>query len=218
VTRSRELVEHILRTFALVGGLAAGIILALVLLPLPVAGILILVAVVLVVYLSPRLQAHWTPVSDRVARFAWEDAAGVPHETVVEMARLESATSGGLSRVQSRILRVSSYRLQGKRRRLERVLVGDDAEWLGRHGERLWFLVRDRYHSGRQGLVGHDLQTLKVSFHQRGEEVESEAPPKRGKGRTAAGTGRTLQLDTREGRVEVELKSGVVVPVAGKWD
>ena len=214
MTRSGELMAHVLRTAALVLSLAGGGFLAVLLLPLPVALVLILVALGLVIFFTGRLQAHWTPVSDRVARFPWEDAAGVPHETVVEMARLESPTYGGLSTVKSRILRVSSYRLPGKRRRLERVLVGDDAEWLGRHGERLWFLVRSRYHSGRKGLVGHDLQTLAVTFHQPGEEVEPETPRERGKGRTPPGTGTTLQLDTREGRVEVEFRSGVVVPVA----
>lgn len=204
---------HILRTLSLVVALAGGAILAFLLLPPLVAGVLILVGIVGVVFFTARLQALWTPVSDRVARFAWEDAAGVPHETVVEMARLESPTFGGLSTVKSRILRVSSYRLQGKRRRVRRALVGDDAEWLGRHGGRLWFLVRDRYHSGRKGLVAHDLQTLEVTFHHPGDEVETEEPPGRRKGGTPPGTGRRVLLDTREGRVEVELMSGVVVAV-----
>lgn len=211
MSRVAEYGAHILRTLILIATLAGGAILAFLLLHPLAAGAVILVGLVLVVFYTARLQAFWTPVSDRVARFAWEDAAGVPHETVVEMARLESPTFGGLSTVKSRILRVSAYQVGGKRRRVERVLVGDDAEWLGRHGGRLWFLVRDRYHSGRKGLVAHDLETLAVAFHHPGDEVEPEEPPGGRKGRTPPGTGTTVQLDTREGRVTVELKSGTVV-------
>lgn len=211
MSRAGEYAGHILRTLGMIVALAGGAILAFVFLHPIVAGMLILVGLVLVVFYTAKLQAHWTPVSDRVARFAWEDSTGAPHETVVEMARLESPTFGGLSTVKSRILRVSTYRIQGKRQRLKRVLVGDDAEWLGRHGGRLWFLVRDRYHSGRKGLVAHDLETLDVAFHQPGDEVDLDEAPERGRGRTPPGTGTTVQLDTREGRVTVELKSGTVV-------
>jgi hypothetical protein len=214
VSRAGEYAGHILRTLGMVVALVGGGILAFLFLHPLAAGALILVGLVLVVFYTAKLQAFWTPVSDRVARFAWEDSAGVPHETVVEMARLESPTFGGLSTVKSRILRVSSYRIEGKRRRLKRELVGDDAEWLGRHGARLWFLVRDRYHSGRKGLVAHDLQTLAVTFHQPGDEVEPEEPRGGRKGRTPPGTGTTVQLDTREGRVTVELASGEVMPAA----
>jgi len=210
VSRAAEYGAHILRTLILIAALAGGAVLAFLFLHPLAAGAVILVGLVLVVFYTAKLQAFWTPVSDRVARFSWEDSAGVPHETVVEMARLESPTFGGLSTVKSRILRVSAYRIQGKRRRLKRALVGDDAEWLGRHGGRLWFLVRDRYHSGRKGLVAHDLETLAVVFHHPGDEVEPEEPRGR-KRRTPPGTGTTVQLDTREGRVTVELRSGTVV-------
>ena len=211
MSRAGEYAGHILRTLGLVLALAGGGLLAFLLLPPLVAGVLVLAGLVLVVLYTAKLQALWTPVSDRVARFSWEDGDGVPHDTVVEMARLESPTSGGLSTVRSRILRVSTYRIQGRRQRVGRVLVGDDAEWLGRHGDRLWFLVRNRYHSGRRGLVAHHLETLTVVFHQPGHEVEPDEAPGRGKGRTPPGTGTTVQLDTREGRVTVDLKTGTVV-------
>lgn len=210
-SRAGEYAGHLLRTLGLVLALAGGAVLAFWLLPPLVAGGITLAGLVLVVVYTGRLQAHWTPVSDRVARFSWKDAQGIPHETVVELARLESPTFGGLSTVRSRILRVSAYRIQGKRRRVKRVLVGDDAEWLGEHGGRLWFLVRSRYHSGRKGLVAHDRQTLAVAAHHPGEGVEPEEPQGRKRGRTPPGTGTTVELDTREGRVTVDLRSGEVV-------
>jgi hypothetical protein len=162
--RSREILIHILRTLALVGALASACIVILFLLPPVIALPAMLVGIALFIFYTGRLHAHWAPIADTIARFRWADEQGYEFETVVERAKIDAATLGGASAVKSRVLRLSLYSTANAKRK-RRVLIGDDATYLGRHGERLWFFIRDRYHSGRDGLVGHDLRELGVSFH-----------------------------------------------------
>lgn len=199
--RSREVALHLGRTVGMVVGLAVVVLSLALLVPFPWGLAVALVPVVAFVIASGRMHAHWAPVADELARFPWTDGGGSALETVVERAKVDAATWGGLHAVKSRTLRLSSY--QGGRRR-RRVVVGDDARWLGRHGGRLWFLVRDGYHSRKTGLLGYDIQTLDVTFHQPGTEVA--AGPRRG------GEGGTFSLDTPSGRVRVDLGRGEVIP------
>lgn len=216
-TRTREVLVHLGRTLLLVFGLA-GVLLGLsTLLPHPWGLASALGVLVGVVVASGRRHAGWAPVADEVARFPWEDFEGIPQETVVERAKVDAAIWGGAGAVKSRALRLSTW--QGTRRR-GRVVVGDGARWLGRHGERLWFLVDDGYHSGRTGLVGYDLRTLEVTSHHPGTAAPVEH---RGGRRRNAGGGRpggggsggnaaTFAVH-RDGRtVHVDLERGAVIP------
>lgn len=208
MTNTRELVVHALRTIALSLGLAFVLLLVVYLLirfgsDLFAAGaaallliVMLLAAVLVVAVLLGRRHAGWAPVFDTLDEVHWSDEHGEAMATAVERAKIDAATCSGADAVRSRVLRVSVYRARDRQRR-KRVAVGDIARYLGRYGDRLWFLVNDRYHSGRIGLVGYDVEKLDVTFHLPGLFE------------LAAGTERSgplVRLDGPDGRIAVDLR------------
>lgn len=176
MTTTREHAIHALRILALSVGL--GLLLFLILYLFVSYGaahlsaeattlvlLVVLVAfVVFIVVITRRRHALWTPAADVVEEVGWVDDRGEAMVTVVELAKIEASTRYGPRVIRSRVLRISVYR-RSDRRRKKRIAVGDAATYLGHHGERFWFLIGDRYHAGRIGLVGYERATLEVTFH-----------------------------------------------------
>lgn len=211
---TREVLGHLGRTVALVAGLAGVTLILMLVVPPPWGMVAALGVLGVFVVASGRMHALWAPAADVLARVPWEDEGEGGGETRVERARVDAATRGGLGAAKSRALRLSTW--QGTRRR-GRVVVGDGARWLGRHGERLWFLVDDPYHSGLTGLVGYDLRTLEVTFHHPGTAAPVEHRDGRRKsprGRPGGGgkTAATFALDHDGDRVLVDLGRGELIP------
>lgn len=211
---------HLLRTVGLVGALAAGAIGIVLLLPAAAALGVLLVGVGVVAVVTGRRHPGWAPVAERVAGHPWTSESGTRHETVVERALVDAAVWGGVTAIRSRVLRISVYR-EGRRRPLRRVAVGEDARWLGCHGKRLWFHVADGYHAGRAGLLGYDLRTAAVTFHQPGDPVEMAelrapasvegGPPSRAR-RSRRDRRPVMAVGGPGGAVLVDLARGEVIP------
>lgn len=208
MTKPRDVAVHALRTIALSLGLGLGLLLAVYLiiyigsahLPIgvtvTVALFLLLVFVVCTAVFLGRRHAVWAPVFDVLEEVQWADR-GEAMVTAIERAKIDAAIYDGMDAVRSRVLRMSVYRSRG-RRRTKRVAVGDAATYLGRYGDRLWFLVGDRYHSGRIGLVGYDYAQLQVTFHLEGA-LELAGKKKRA-------SGPVVHLNGPDGRFEVDLR------------
>jgi hypothetical protein len=72
-------------------------------------------------------------------------------ETVVEIAIVQSGAA-----IRTETYRVSVYEHQS-RKRVKRVIIGDDANFLGAFGSGLWFYIYDRFYARRDGLVCIDM-------------------------------------------------------------
>ncbi len=161
------------RTFALIlavvaiGG-AMGVLLFS-LLPVTAAAVIAIPSfiglIIATVYFSSRWSAYSAPFADTVSQNKWKDEGGRAFRTVVENAKIETATGEGAGSIEQRVLRVSVYQ-EGSSSHAKRILIGDDAEFLGSHGDGLWFFLPSRFYARRDGLICVDPRTCAVLFHQ----------------------------------------------------
>ncbi|MEM9479060.1 MAG: hypothetical protein AAGA58_05280 [Verrucomicrobiota bacterium] len=154
-----EIAKHLLRTFLIIALLAGVMVTLPFILPVQIAFPLIFVMLFGFIILSPRWHAHWAPVAKRVASCSWENDRGEKMESVVENAQIQVGMGNPAS-----VLRVSIYN-RTSRRRLRRVLIGDNASFVGRQGLGFWFFIYDRFHARRDGLVCVNEKTGDFAWH-----------------------------------------------------
>jgi len=104
-------------------------------LPIPILAGLLAVAVAAVIVGTARWHPYWAPIAKQAARMPWQRADGEQMEMVVEIAIVQS---GDATRTET--YRVSIYEHQSKKR-LKRVIIGADVNFLGAFGSRLWFYI-----------------------------------------------------------------------------
>lgn len=172
-----EILKHLVRTLIHIAALLAicGFIFLVTLklgLPHYVKFFGVMAVILAYVIWSGRMHAYWAPISKRVNAFKWKTVDGRKMETVVEKAIVQA---GGYIRTET--LRVSIYELESGRR-IARIMIGDDATYLGRHGIGIWFHIADRYHARRDGLVCLDVKTGKWLHHVPRSEIPYLSPTK----------------------------------------
>lgn len=123
----------------------------------------------LYIWYSARWHAYWAPVSVPVQSFKWKSDSGDFMESVIEKAQVHAASSTA-SVVKSETLRISIYN-RTARKRLKRIMIGDDADYLCTRANIFWFYIRDRFHARLDGLVGYDRQSGELVFHQPKQQV-----------------------------------------------
>ena len=168
---ARDLFIHLLRTVVLCVLLAVfflALVTASVLwgLSFPILAGLLAVAVAAVIVGTAHWHPYWAPIAKQAARIPWQRSNGVQMETVVEIAIVQS---GALTRTE--IYRVSIYEHQSKKR-LKRVMIGDDANFLGAFRSKLWFYIYDRFYARRDGLVCLHMYTGEWLYHKPQSELE----------------------------------------------
>ncbi|MEM0968167.1 MAG: hypothetical protein AAGJ31_02345 [Verrucomicrobiota bacterium] len=117
------------------------------------------------IYFSARWHAYWAPISKTVHKQKWKGPTGEAMETVVENAIVQAG-----SYVRAETLRVSIYDRQNKRR-VARIMVGDDARFLGSPGMGFWFYIADKFHARLDGLVCLDIRKGTWIYHKPKSEI-----------------------------------------------
>ncbi|MEO0478042.1 MAG: hypothetical protein AAF196_01045 [Planctomycetota bacterium] len=198
-------VRHILMTIAVVaviaiGFIALGVLLFALFSPEVAAWIglpLFVLGLGMVIYHSSRWSAYSAPIATEVRPIPWKNDAREELVTVVERANMRPAIAGGAGSIRIDVLRVSLYP-KGSTKRLRRVLIGDDAVFLGLHGDRLWFFIESRFYARKNGLVGIDPRTLETTYHRprKGEELVEKRKRQHPE----------IELETKAGRLAIDLR------------
>jgi len=129
--------------------------------------VLITGSLIAFVYHSARVFPYLTPYADDKSRYRWTTSDGDRMESCVEDAIVETPTTV------SRTLRVSIYN-RTKRKRLKRLMIGDDARYFGDREGGFWFLIRDRFHARKDGLLCVDRMTGEILFHLPKKQLEMD--------------------------------------------
>ncbi len=166
---TRDIFVHIIRTFVLVAVLTAilwGLFYACFFfrLPIPIVVGVIVLYMAAIVFGTARWHAYWAPIAKQVARIPWQRDDGVAMETIIEVAIVHRGPAWGT-------YRASIYQ-QEPRKRLKRIMIGDEVKFLGMHGARLWFYLADKFHARRDGLVAMNPQTGEWVYHVPQAELE----------------------------------------------
>ena len=117
------------------------------------------------IYHSGRWFAYRTPHAKDLDRFRWTADDGEKMESCVENATVYSGY------IKTTIIRVSIYN-RTRNKRAKRRLIGDDAEYLRKKGEGFWFLIHDRFHSRKDGLLCVDRKTGEIVFHRPKKQID----------------------------------------------
>ena len=165
------LIKEILFTLTLVASMlvmCAVIMVVAVFFESPGTGVAaILIGIFAFTYHSGRWFAYRTPHAKDLHRFRWTSNDGDKMESCVENAAVFSG------HIETTIIRVSIYN-RTRKKRAKRRLIGDNAEYLRKKGEGFWFLIHDRFHARKDGLVCVDRKTGEVLFHQPKKQIDMD--------------------------------------------
>ena len=115
-------------------------------------------------YFSGKWHAYWAPVADEMRTRSWNSKEGSEMETVLELAHVHTAVFGGADAIRQTVWRISVYD-RTRKRRTTRIMIGEDAKFLGEPGGYYWFYIGDRFYSKVAGLTAFDRQTGAIKFN-----------------------------------------------------